>query len=51
MNPMKICVKALSPLLLYKQNWVVRHVTYAHEAMMIMCVYFSNLGCRQQDCL
>ena len=31
MNPMKICVKALSSLLLYKQNWVVGHVTYAHE--------------------
>ena len=32
MNPIKICVKALSPLLLYKQNWVVRHVTYAYES-------------------
>ena len=31
MNPMKICVKALSSLLLYKQNWVVDPVTYAHE--------------------
>ena len=30
-NPMKICVKALSSLLLYIQNWVVEHVTYAHE--------------------